>query len=91
MTGSLAPDADPSYRRGTKTLRTEGGTVNASELRAALAELNMTQTEAARRLHVSLRTVQNWVAGVHDVPGPVEVLVRTWCRHPELLQEDYDG
>lgn len=74
----------------TKILRTMGGEMTADELRDALDELNLTQTEAARRLHVSLRTVQNWVAGTHEVPGPVEVLIRTWLRHPELLQEADD-
>lgn len=64
--------------------------MTAGELRDALDTLDLTQTEAARRLHVSLRTVQNWCAGTHEVPGPVEVLIRTWLHHPELLQEDHD-
>lgn len=61
--------------------------MTASELREALDCLDLTQAEAARRLRVSLRTVQNWCAGTHEVPGPVKVLIQTWLRHPELLQE----
>lgn len=65
--------------------------MTSEELREALDELDMTQTEAARRLRVSLRTMQNWVAGKHEVPGPVEVLFGLWRRHPELLEEETDG
>ena len=64
--------------------------MTADELRDALDALGLTQTEAARRLRVSLRTMQNWCAGTHEVPGPAEVLIGTWCRHPELLEGD-DG
>lgn len=64
--------------------------MTAGELRDALDTLDLTQTEAARRLHVSLRSVQNWCAGKHEVPGPVKVLIRTWLRHPQLLQEASD-
>lgn len=55
------------------------------ELRDALDELGMTQTECARRMRVSLRTVQTWVSGKHEIPGPAEVLVETWLAHPEVL------
>lgn len=75
----------------TKYLRIEDRTMKADELREALEKLGLTQVAAAKRLHVSLRSVQNWVAGSHDVPGPVKVLVRTWLRHPELLEEANDG
>lgn len=61
------------------------------ELRATLDELGLNQTQAARRLRVSLRTMQNWIAGTHEVPGPAKVLLETWRRHPELLQEADDG
>ena len=89
---SACPDAQNLRTVATtKILCTGGGTVTADELREALAELGLNQTQAAERLDVSLRTVQNWCAGVHEVPGPVVVLIRTWLRHPELLQEADDG
>lgn len=60
--------------------------MTADEFRKALDKLDMPQTEAARRMRVSLRTVQNWIAGTHEVPGPVEVLVETWLACPEALK-----
>lgn len=71
----------------TKILRIRGGNMTEHGLRETLDALELTQTEAARRLRVSLRTVQNWCAGTYEVPGPVEVLVETWLRHPDLLEE----
>ena len=65
--------------------------MTADELREAFNTLGLTQTEAAKRLHVTLRTVQNWCGGKHEVPGPVEVLIETWLTHPELLEEGTDG
>lgn len=54
------------------------------ELRRALVQLDLTQAEAARALGVGLRTVQGWVAGEHEIPGPAARLVRLWLRHPGL-------
>lgn len=62
--------------------------MTADELRDALDQLDLTQTEAARRMRVSLRTVQTWVAGKHEIPGPAEVLVKTWLAHPETLPDE---
>lgn len=58
------------------------------EFRRALDALGLSQTEAARRFRVGLRSVQHWVAGTHKVPPPVEVLLETWRANPELLLED---
>ena len=76
--------------RSTQILRRGGGTVTPRQLKDALDQLGLTQTAAAIRLSVSLRTMQNWCAGVHEVPGAVELLLRLWLRHPELMEEqDY--
>lgn len=91
MTDPLSPTKILRSVGDAKNLRIEEDGMTAEDLREALVRLDLTQTEAARRLRVSLRTVQNWCAGHHEVPGPVEVLVETWLRHPELLQEADDG
>ena len=55
------------------------------ELRAALTRLGLTQSGAARLLHVEPRTVRRWIAGDRDIPGPAVVLLRLWLERPELL------
>lgn len=91
MSDPLSPTQELRTLGGAKNLRTTEDGMTAEELREALDDLGLTQTEAARRLRVSLRTVQNWCGGQHEVPGPVEVLIEAWRRHPELLQEGDDG
>lgn len=59
--------------------------MTATELRDALDRLDLTQREAAEALGVSLRTVQSWVGGEHEIPGPAARLVRLWTRHPEII------
>lgn len=54
------------------------------ELRDAIAKLGLTQSEAARLLDVTPRTVGNWIRGRHEVPGAVGRLLRTWIRRPEV-------
>lgn len=54
-------------------------------LRALLVDLGLKHPEAAQMLHVSLRTLQNWLSGRHEVPYVVVKLLRllrsTWsCR-----------
>ena len=51
-----------------------------AEIRAALATLGLTQAEAAKRLGVTLRTVQHWVAGTRNPGQPVCMLLREWLK-----------
>jgi hypothetical protein len=48
--------------------------MNARQFRHALADLNLTQVEAAKLLGLSLRTV-NGCAGGQAIPAPVAIVV----------------
>jgi DNA-binding transcriptional regulator YiaG len=52
--------------------------MSAADLRAALARLGLSQSEAARRFGVNARTVRRWIVGDRPIPGPVIELIRTW-------------
>jgi transcriptional regulator with XRE-family HTH domain len=47
-----------------------------AELRAILARLGLSQTQAARRIGVGLRTVNRWVRGEAGIPRPIALLFR---------------
>lgn len=50
--------------------------MTADEFRALLAKLGITQAEAARRLHVCLKTVNNWAGGRHAIRESCALLIR---------------
>jgi transcriptional regulator with XRE-family HTH domain len=54
--------------------------LSGKQLRAALERLNITQTEAAKRLGVTARTVRRWVAGDTRIPEAVAIVVRSWHK-----------
>ena len=41
---------------------------HAKRFRALLADVGLKHPEAAQMLHVSLRTLQNWFSGKHQIP-----------------------
>ena len=53
--------------------------MTATEFRDYLAQLGLTQTEAAQLLEVDPRTVRRWAEGNGvDIPGPAEHALRAW-------------
>ncbi len=54
--------------------------VSPSEFRKQLKKLGLSQSEAARRLYVDVRTVQRWAQGGRSVPGPVIACLEGWTR-----------
>jgi len=60
--------------------------MNRDEYRAALEALGLAQEEVAHLLHVGPRTARRWASGEIAVPGPIEIHVRLWLRHPEVLR-----
>ncbi|WP_395055446.1 VC1465 family Xer recombination activation factor, partial [Polaromonas sp.] len=58
--------------------------------RAALFDLGLTHPEAAKLLHVSLRTLQNWLSGRHEVPYASFKLLKL-MRYMELPGESWRG
>lgn len=55
-----------------------------------LAELGLTHPDAAKLLHVSLRTLQNWLSGRHEVPYSAYKLLRL-MRYMELPGDAWRG
>jgi hypothetical protein len=51
-----------------------------SEFKDCLTSLALSQTEAARLLSVSPRTVRRWAEIPHQIPGPVEQALRAWLH-----------
>ena len=51
-------------------------TMTPEELRAARAEMGLTQEEAANKYGAGLRSYKNWELGERTIPGPVVVLTR---------------
>ena len=59
------------------------GRPHAKRFRALLADLGLKHPDAALMLHVSLRTLQNWLSGRHELPYVVVKLLRL-LRYMEL-------
>lgn len=55
-----------------------------------LADLGLTHPEAAQLLHVSLRTLQNWLSARHEVPYAAYKLLRLMC-YMELPGDAWRG
>ncbi len=54
--------------------------VSPTEFRKQLKKLGLSQSEAARRLYVDVRTVQRWITGERTIPGPVIACLEAWQR-----------
>ena len=63
---------------------------HAKRFRALLAELGLSNLDAAKLLHVSLRTLQNWLSGRHEVPYASIKLLRL-LRYMELPGRGWVG
>lgn len=63
---------------------------HAKRFRALLADQHLKHPDAAKLLHVSLRTLQNWLSGRHPVPYAVIRLLRL-LRYMELPGEAWRG
>ena len=57
---------------------------------ALLAEQGLSLPEAAKLLHVSLRTLQNWLSGKHQIPYMAFKLLRL-LRYLELPGKSWNG
>ena len=63
---------------------------HAKRLRGLLAEQGLNLLQAAKLLHVSLRTLQNWLSGHHQIP-PMAVKLLRLLRYMELPGEAWRG
>lgn len=60
---------------------------HAREFQAARAAIGLSQTQLARALDVSARTVQGWEIGTSVPNGPARRLLTLFDKHPEILKE----
>jgi|HigsolmetaGSP11D_1036233.scaffolds.fasta_scaffold10663_3 DNA-binding transcriptional regulator YiaG len=58
--------------------------LTATELLAALDQLDIEQVELARVLDVTKKTVANWTADGGEAPGYASLFVRLLLKRPEL-------
>lgn len=76
----------------------EGGSILRGEKRAAKATMidapdvaeiraayELSQSQFAALLGISVRTLQNWEQGRRSPQGPAQVLLRVAARHPEAV------
>lgn len=61
---------------------------SAEDFRKAIADLGLTQVEAAEVLEVDTRTVRRWALGERAVPGPVRVALRFMAQLRALQADD---
>jgi len=62
----------------------------AKRFRGMLADLGLKPAQAAKLLHVSLRTVHNWNSGTHQIPVMAYKLLRM-MRYMELPGQSWQG
>jgi DNA-binding transcriptional regulator YiaG len=53
--------------------------------------LEMTQTQFAQAMGISVHTLRNWEQNRRYPEGPALALIRIAARHPRILQENLDS
>ncbi len=54
--------------------------VTPSQFRRELADLGLSQSECARRMYVTISTVQRWISGESKIPGTAVACLECWTR-----------
>jgi putative transcriptional regulator len=62
-------------------------TVDASPLTSARLKIGLSQSEFARMLGVSLRTLQEWEQGRRTPSGAAKSLITIAIKNPEVIKE----
>ncbi|KJV05620.1 XRE family transcriptional regulator [Methylocucumis oryzae] len=65
-------------------------TIEPNEIVAARVKCGLSQTQFAKALHISSRTLQQWEQGRRHPSGAAETLLKIVAKHPELLRELLD-
>lgn len=55
---------------------------------ATRSKLQLSQTQFARMLGISVKTLHNWEQGRRKPTGAARVLLRVAARHPEMVLEE---
>ena len=61
--------------------------VEPNEIVATRVKAGLSQTEFAKALHISHRTLQQWEQGRRHPSGAAETLLKIVAKHPEVLHE----
>ena len=61
--------------------------VEPNEIVATRVKCGLSQTQFAKALHISSRTLQQWEQGRRHPSGAAEALLRIVAKHPEVLHE----
>jgi putative transcriptional regulator len=70
-----------------KQLKAGMGTVVYSPVMQARATSGLSQTQFARLMGVSVRTLQEWEQGRRKPSGAAQTLLAVATRHPDVLRE----
>ena len=62
-------------------------TVEPNEIVATRVKCGLSQTQFAKALHISSRTLQQWEQGRRHPSGAAEALLKIVAKHPEVLNE----
>lgn len=72
-------------------LRLTTGKWEAHDLIALRKYLGLSQKEFAKRIGISINTLQNWEQGRRKPDGPAKALLRLIAKYPRLLLHDLGG
>ena len=61
--------------------------VEPNEIVATRMKCGLSQTQFAKALHISPRTLQQWEQGRRHPSGAAEMLLKIVAKHPEVLHE----
>jgi putative transcriptional regulator len=87
----LRPDGRGGFTRRTiepKAFQRAQKTAWDKRIAAARQKLGLSQSEFARLLGISVRTLHHWEHGSRTPSGAARVLLRLVVRHPEALLEE---
>ncbi|NCI76994.1 NadS family protein [Acinetobacter kanungonis] len=90
MDNNLFDDLVASIKEAGAIKRNEMKASRVSELelpdiKEVLEKTGLTQAEFAARLHISVRTLQNWEQGRRYPTGPAATLIHILNAHPTLI------
>lgn len=64
--------------------------VTQNDVVAARQKSGLSQTQFARALQISVRTLQGWEQGRRHPSGAARALIQIALRHPEVIKEGLD-
>jgi putative transcriptional regulator len=68
-------------------LRGRTTVVTPNEVAAARLQTGLSQSQFAKALHISARTLQDWEQGRRQPSGAAQALIQIAYRHPEVIRE----